>query len=267
MKNHYQTLGVDKSASADEIKRAYRRLASQHHPDKGGDKTLFQEIQKAYETLGDPKRRGEYDNPMMGGFGGGHPFGGGGGSPFNFESIFDIFGTKFQHGGGPQFQHRPQARMTLWVSLVDIAQGQRRTISVGTAQGTVAVEIEIPLGINDGDSVKYPGVAPGNVDLIVQFRIHPNPAWQRQGLNLITEQNISVWDCVLGGELQIRDLVGNQLSLTVPPRTQPGTILRLRGRGLPNGNGSAGDLLVRIQATIPAHIDSELLAMIDQKRA
>lgn len=263
MKNHYQTLGVEKTASPDEIKRAYRRLASQHHPDKGGDKLRFQEIQKAYEILGDPQRRQEYDNPMMGGMGG-HPFGGGG-SPFNFESIFDIFGTRFSHGG-PQFhQPRAQARMTLWVTLVDVALGQKRTISVGTAQGTVAVEIEIPLGIEDGDNVQYPGVAPGGVDLIIQFRIHPNPAWQRQGLNLITEQDISVWDLILGGELQVRDLLGNQLSLTVTPKTQPGTILRLRGRGLPSRQGGAGDLLVRLQASIPKHIDDELLDMIKEK--
>lgn len=267
MKNHYQTLGVDRSASADDIKRAYRRLASQHHPDKGGDKTQFQEIQKAYEILGDPQRRQQYDNPGMGGFGGGHPFGGGAGGPFNFESIFDIFGTRFSHGGPSFHQPRAQARMTLWVSLVDVAAGQKRTISVGTAQGTVAVEIEIPLGINDGDNVQYPGVAPGGVDLIVQFRIHPNPAWQRQGLNLITEQSVSVWDCILGGELQLRDILGNQLSLTVPARTQPGTTLRLRGRGLPNGQGSVGDLLVRIQAAIPSNIDPALLDMIEQKRS
>ena len=262
MKNYYQTLGVDRSASADEIKRAYRKLASQHHPDKGGDKTQFQEIQKAYEVLGDPQSRQAYDNPMMGGMGG-QTFGG---APFNFESIFDIFGTRFSHGG-PQFhQPRSHARMTLWVTLADVAQGQKRAISVGTSQGTTTAEIEIPLGINDGDSVQYAGVAPGGVDLVVQFRIHPNPAFHRQGLNLITDQLISVWDLILGGELQIRDILGNQLSLTVPARTQPGTTLRLRGRGLPSRHGVSGDLLVRLLATIPDQIDSELLAMIEQKR-
>ena len=115
--------------------------------------------------------------------------------------------------------------------------------------------------------MQYSGIAPGGGDLIIQFRIHPSPGWQRSGLNLITEQAISVWDCVLGGELTIRDILGNQLSLTIPARTQPGTTLRLRGRGLAGRNSATGDLLVRIQAHIPDQIDTELLTMIEQKRA
>jgi DnaJ-class molecular chaperone len=261
MKNYYHTLGVNNSASAEDIKRAYRKLASQHHPDKGGNKTQFQEIQEAYSVLGDPQRRNEYDNPghvnINGHFGG---------APFNFDSIFDIFGARF-HAGNPGFQQRSQARMTLWVSLTDIAQSQKRTISVGTTQGTVAVEIEIPPGINDGDTVQYSGVAPGGTDLIIQFRIHANPAWQRDGLNITTEKTILVWDSILGTQLEIRDLIGNQLSLTVPAKTQPGTMLRLRGRGLHDRAGNQGDLLVRIQVSIPDQIDDELLTMIEQKRS
>jgi DnaJ-class molecular chaperone len=256
MKNYYQTLGVETTASAEEIKRAYRKLASQHHPDKGGDKGQFQQIQEAYNTLGDPQKRAEYDNP---GF---RMHGGAGGQPFNFESIFDIFGTRFQHVH-PQ---RTQARMTLWIQLVDVAQGNRRTISLGTQQGVQAVEIDIPVGINDGDTVQYSGMAPGGGDLIVTFRIHPNPLWQRQESNLITEHTILVWDCILGCSTLIRDIQGNHLDLTIPPRIQPGTVLRLRGRGLPRRNGPPGDLLVKIQVSIPEHISSELLAEIEKNK-
>ena len=261
MKNHYQTLGVDQKASPEEIKRAYRKLAGQHHPDKGGDTRLFQEIQAAYDVLGDPQRRAEYDNPGMGGM---HFGAGFGGQPFNFDTIFDIFGTRFQHGGF--HQQRTQARMTLWITLADVARGGRQTVSVGTQHGTQAIEIEIPQGINDGDSVQYPGLAPGGADLIIQYRIHAHPGWQRQGPNLILEQEVNIWDCILGSDITIRDLLQNQLTVTVPPRTQPGTMMRLRGRGLPQRHGPAGDLFVRVQVSIPETIDADLLHMIQEKR-
>lgn len=255
MQNPYQTLGVDRDASPDEIKRAYRRLASQHHPDKGGDKNRFQEIQAAYDTLTDPNRRAGFDNPFQGGF---NP-----GAGFDFDSIFNMFGAQFQN---PHMQRRPQARMSLWITLRDTAQGGRRTISVGTHHGTQAVEIEIPRAIGDGDTVHYSGIGPGGMDLIVTYRVHPDPRFQRQGLNLHTDHSVSIWDLILGADTHIRDLLGNTLMLNVPARTQPGTTLRLRGRGLMSKDGQQGDLMVRIQASIPASISPELLAQIEQNR-
>jgi DnaJ-class molecular chaperone len=256
MTNHYQTLGVDRGASPDEIKRAYRKLASQHHPDKGGDKARFQEIQSAYDTLSDPQRRAQHDNPP-------NPFGHMGGQGFNFESIFDIFGTRFQH---PHQQRMQQARMSLWITLQDVAEGGRKTISVGSQAGNVTVEIEIPLGINDGDTVQYPKTGPMGMDLLITFRVHPNPRWERQGLNLIAEQAVSVWDLILGSEIMVRDVLGNTLSLSIPPRTQPGTTFRLRERGLRQRTGATGDLLVRVQATIPETIPESLVDAIAQTR-
>ena len=261
MNNYYQTLGIERGANADEIKRAYRRLASQHHPDKGGDKNKFQEIELAYRTLSDPQTRAQYDNPRSQPGFGFHTANGN----FDFESIFDIFGAKFQN---PQQQRRAQhAVMTLWITLRDVSQGGRRTISVGTHQGTSAVEIEIPLGINDGDSVQYSGVGPGGIDLVINYRIHPDPKWVRQGLTLQTEHSISIWDLILGCETPIKDILGTNLSLTVPAGTQPGTILRLRGRGLASRAGDAGDLLIKIQAQIPNNIPKELLDQINQLRS
>jgi DnaJ-class molecular chaperone len=262
MKNYYDTLGVKSAATADEIKRAYRKLASQHHPDKGGDVKKFQEIEEAYRTLSDPEKRSQYDNPQpdFSHFGfQGH------GSPFDFQSIFDIFGTRFSHPGQQQ-QRASHARMTLWVGLDDVARGGRRTISVGTQSGTTAVDIEIPRGIDDGDTVRYPGIGPGGIDIVIVFRIHPHPRWQRQGLNLHVEHTVNVWDLILGAETQVRDVLNTALSLTVPAGTQPGTVLRLRGRGLSSRQGQAGDLLVHIQTQIPKTIAPELLAAIEQYR-
>jgi len=260
MINYYQTLGIDRDATPDQVKRAYRKLASQHHPDKGGDKNKFQEIEQAYRTLSDPQKRAQHDNPGFGGQHGGFA----GQGPFDFESIFNIFGTRFQHPGQ---QRRQQARMNLWITLRDVATGGRKTISVGTPQGTHAVEIEIPAAINDGDSVHYSGIGPGGMDLVISFRIHPDPQWARQDLNLSIELTVSIWDLITGGETTLRDLLGNTLSLTVPPKTQPGTVFRLRGRGLSSRNGSAGDILVKLQARIPDAISPELLDLIQQNQA
>lgn len=259
MQNPYQTLGVNRDATADEIKRAYRKLAGQHHPDRGGDTRTFQEIQAAYDTLSDPNKRAAYDNPGFGGLNQG--FGFRADAPFDFQTIFDIFGTRFQH---PHQQRRQQARMSLWISLADVAQGGKRTISVGTQSGTQAVEIEIPLAINDGDSVQYPGIGPGGMDLVITYRIHPDAKFARQGLNLYVEHTVDIWLLITGGNTIIRDLVNNSLDLTVPARTQPGTTVRLRGRGLRSRSGESGDLLVKLQARIPNHIDPDLLAMIEK---
>lgn len=256
--NYYQTLGVGPDATADDIKRAYRKLASQHHPDKGGDKHRFQEIQKAYEILGDTSKRQAYDNP---GFGGGNFRAD---APFDFQTIFDIFGTRFQHPHQQAQQRRQQARMTLWITLRDVATGGKRPISIGTQQGTHAVEIEIPMGIDDGDTVQYPNVGPGGIDMVVTYRIHPEPRFNRQGLHLITDHAVDIWSLIIGGNTTIKDILGNTLEITIPASTQPGTTVRLRGRGLTGSATAQGDLLVRLQAQIPEHIDPALLDMIKQ---
>ena len=250
MQNPYQTLGVSPGATADEIKRAYRRLASQHHPDKGGDKARFQEIQGAYDTITNPNAAA---HPT------GHNFQHGG---FNFDHIFDVFGTRFQHG---QPRMAQQARMSLWITLRDVAQGGRRTISVGTAQGTQTVDIEIPLGINDGDAVQYPGIGPAGMDLIVSFRIHPDAEWSRRDLNLVTERTVPIWTLMLGGEIQVRDLLNTTLDVSIPADTQPGTLIRLKSRGLRSRAGPVGDLLIRLQATIPKQVDADVLDQIRDK--
>ena len=247
MTNHYQTLGVERTASAEDIKRAYRKLAGQHHPDRGGDTAKFQTIQAAYDVLGDPGKRQQYDNPAP-------QFSGG--APFDFDNIFNMFGARFQQPGQPQ----QQVRMSLWITLADVAQGGRRTVSLGN----MTVEIEIPLGINDGDNVQYANLGPGGTNLIVNYRIHPHPRWQRQALNLTQDETVLVWDLILGGELPVRDIQGNTLNMMVPAGTQPGTMLRLKGRGLRDRSGKTGDLFMRIQARLPDNIPQELLDQIAQ---
>lgn len=258
MKDLYSVLGVARTATPEEIKRAYRKLASQHHPDKGGDTQRFQEVEEAYRILSDPEKRAAHDNPRpdMSGFQFHR-------EPFDFNTIFNMFGTQFQH---PHRQQRPaQARMSLWIQLSDVAAGGRRTVSVGSAAGSQMIEIEIPLGIEDGASVAYPGLAPGGIDLVVTFKIHPNPKWQRNGFNLYTDQKVSVWTLITGGDVTVKDILNRELSIHVPAMTQPGQILRCRGRGLPDRGNSPGDMMIRIQAELPANIPPDLLALIRQQ--
>lgn len=255
--DHYATLGVQRGASPEEIKKAYRKMASQHHPDKGGDKNTFQNIQKAYDTLSDQQKRAQYDNPgAQFNFGQTHFAPG-----FDFDSIFDMFGARFHHGQQQQRPHKQMMRMSLWITLEDVARGGKRTISVGTQHGVQAVQIDIPIGINEGDAYNYSGIGPGGADLIIDYRIHPHAKWQRNGLNLLTDHVVDLWDCILGGESNVTDILGQTLTITIPPRTQPGAILRLKGRGL-RGKAEPGDLMVRVQAQIPEYIDPVIIDAI-----
>jgi DnaJ-class molecular chaperone len=256
MADYYSTLGIKRDASQDEIKRAYRKLASQHHPDKGGDTARFQEIQTAYDTLSDPQKRAMHDNPMSGGFGRGN------GPQFDFNTIFDMFGARF---GQAHTQPRSHARMSLWIGLADLVSGGSKLVSVGTQSGTQTIEIEIPKGIEDGDTVQYQGLAPGGQDLVITFRIQPNSQWQKNGNNLGTEVAASFWELICGGKVLITDLKGSQLEITIPPRTQPGTILRMRGRGLPNRLGQSGDMLVKVNGKMPTAISPELITAIEKE--
>ena len=260
MTDYYATLGVARTASADEIKKAFRKLASQHHPDKGGDTKKFQEIQAAYDTLGDEKKRAAYNNPQSQmPFGGGPQFN----QNFNFNEIFNMFGASFQH---PQ-QQRGHARMTLWINIKDVAAPGSRTVTMGTQTGTHNIEITIPNGIEDGDNVQFSGLGPDRQDLVITFRIHPDRTWQRNSNNVTTEHTTSVWRLIAGGTIIMADIRGNRIELSIPARTQPGSLLRARGRGLPDRNGNIGDMLVRIQAEIPTKISEELLAAIQQELA
>lgn len=253
MKDYYKLLGISKSADADEIKKAYRKLASVHHPDKGGDTAKFQDIQEAYAILSDPDKRSAYDNPRS-------QFGPGPGGPgFNFDAIFDMFGTDFRQAR----QHNP--RVAIWISLTDVMTGGPRPVSLQTGNTTTNVEINIPPGITDGDSVRYPGLMPGGHDLIVTYRIKPDPVWRQDGTNLIIDQIIDIWDLILGCSITIKNILGTELAITIPPETQPNSLLRVRGQGLPARkltgdwvNAPSGDLLLRLQARIITPPSEEL---------
>lgn len=256
MPDYYSILGVARTATADEIKRAYRRLASQHHPDKGGDTKKFQEIQTAYDVLGDAQKRKDYDNPQTQ-----FNFHHNRGQPnFNFNEIFEMFGARFSHNHP---QTAPTVRIQLWISLDDVVKGGPRTVSLATGMGQTAAEITIPKGIEDGDSIRYNGIGPGRSDIVVTFRIIPDSKWERRGVDIYTEYQVSFWDLILGTDIMVSVLGGNAVKIFVPAKTQPGTLLRVKSHGLPHKNSnSMGDLYVRIQARLPDNIPDSIIEEI-----
>ena len=258
MKDYYKTLGLPRTATADDIKRAYRRLAMQHHPDRGGDQTLFQEINEAYGVLSDPAQRAQYDHPR--------PQVHVNTAGFNMDEIFNMFGVNMR-GARPT-----NPRISLWITLEDVARGGPKIVALQVAGRVNNVEIEIPPGINDGDTVRYPGISPDGQDLVVTYRVRPDPQWQRERSNVTLDLQISAWDLILGCEIPVRDILGVTLMLNVPAGTQSDSVLRLRGRGLPESVAlgrpvtGRGDMLVKLHARMPAEVSPELLAAIRRER-
>lgn len=225
-----------------------------HHPDRGGDSTRFAEINEAYSVLSDPTQREQHDNPnnVHVHFG---PAG------FGFDNIFNMFGASPHSASRPARAYRIQ----LWTGLSDSAMGGARQLSINTPRGASTVEITLPRGYQDGDSVRYPGIAPDKCDLIVTLRIHPDKKWERQGDNITTEVSVQIWDLILGTTATVVCLDGTRISLTIPPRTQPHTVFRVKNHGMPLKNGQGqGDLLVRIQASLPEHIPDVIIDCIRQ---
>ncbi len=259
--NYYEILGVPNLATAEEIKRAYRKLASQHHPDKGGNKDRFQEIQAAYDTLSDANRRQQYDMQRNG-------FGGPGGVRFQWHghpvNIDDIFA---QFGFGDIFGQRPQRRnkdlrIEIPVPLVSTLENQRKTISVQTTNGQrQMVEVDIPRGISSGTNIKYPGLGdnlfntlpPG--DLYVQINVHPAENFQVHGVDLYTHVSVNCLEAIVGGTVTVVGIDGKQFELNLPSGTQHGTRFRLAGQGLYHMNSEQrGNLYVETALKTPTNL-------------
>jgi len=251
MTDYYNILGVSKSATQDDIKRAYRKLAMKHHPDRGGDQAKFQKIQEAYDTLGDDEKRYQYDNPHQSHF------------HHSTHGHEDVFSTFF---GGPHFgfgfnqpQRNANIGATVALSLEEVLVGKTIDAEVSFKNGQKKlVSINIPAGIDDNIQIRYPGMGDHSLskmppgDLIVTVRIMPHPVWRRDGNNLFAEKDVSVWEALLGTELMFDTLEGKTLSINVPAGTQPGTVFSCKGEGLPHPrSGARGAVLIKVRVTIP----------------
>ena len=253
MTDHYQILGIAKNATPDEIKKAYSRLASIHHPDKGGDTAEFQKIQVAYDILSDPQKRQQYDNPMpQGNPFGSHP----GGFHFNMNgfNMDDLFGQMFR-----QHQHNNNVfRTTFWISLEQVYKGGEEVLKLQTPTGMHMVRVNIPKGIMDGGQVRYEKVIESN-DLIVEYRIHNHLKYERKMNDLYCNHSISVLDLIVGSSFEFTTISGKTLEVSVPPKTQPFMHLKLAGQGMPiHGTNAYGDQIILLKSYIPDIIDSSI---------
>lgn len=261
--DHYQTLGVAKNATPDEIKKSYRRLASKHHPDKGGDTATFQKIEEAYRILSDPQQRQQYDNPMPQG----NPFAGfqqaPGGFNFNFNGdINDLFGQMFQqhHQRHPNQPHA--YRTSISISLEQSYSGGSQPLKLQTPNGLHAVNIEIPKGVTDGGQMRYDNLIP-NASLIVEFRVAPHLKFDRKGVDLYCNQQVSVLDLIVGSSFEFKTISGKTLEVRIPPKTQPHMHLKIAGEGMPiHGSNLHGDQIILIKPYIPDTIDEEITQSI-----
>ena len=256
--SHYQTLGVSPQADAKEIKKAYRRLAGKHHPDKGGDEERFKQINEAYEVLSVPQKKQAYDNPNpFENFQGGDPFGQG--SPFG-----DIFSEIF--GGGFQQQRRrptrnPDGVCDVHVDLAEVYTGTQKTIDTGYAK----YKLTIPAGSLNGAKFVMRGKGPQQIDtlppgdLICRLLVHHPHEWQRDGNNLYVRCQVDYLEAMTGTVVKFYHLDNKQFEVKVPKNTAPESRLKMQGKGMPNPQtGQVGDLIVIVHVTTPNLTDEQL---------
>jgi len=295
MQDPYQVLGVSRTASEAEIKKAFRSLAKKHHPDThAGDekaKQRFQEISAAYDILGDKDKRAKFDageidaagnargfDPRQGagGFRGG-PFGGGGGardfhftwdnqsgpaSDFSAEDIFaEFLGGGRRRGGRARPMPGEDFQVHTTVSFAEAIQGGTRRVVLANGE---QIDVKIPPGLKDGQTVRVKGRGGAgrgggpNGDVLIQVSVAPHPFLTRDGNDLRMDLPVTLKEAVLGGKVPVPAL-GGTLNLTVPAGSNTGTVLRLKGKGVPaHGGAAAGDLYVRLVVTLPERPDAAL---------
>jgi curved DNA-binding protein len=314
-KDYYATLGVAKTATAKEIKQAFRRLARKHHPDVNpGDKSAegrFKELNEAYEVLGDPAKRKKYDElganwrmyeqaGAAGGPGAGPdagawnvPFGagaapGGGFRTMTEEEMREMFGdadpfSDFFHtffggamgqderGGRPRGARARTARQgrnveqEIELGLEDAYHGTTRRLSITHGGEARTVDVRIPPGIGEGSRVRIPGEGEHGAggaksgDLYLRIRLAAHPKFERKGRDLSTRVSVPLTTAVLGGEADVPTLSGKPLRLKIPPTTQNGQVLRLKGHGMPavGKPNETGDVYVTINVELPRTLTPE----------
>ncbi len=265
MADHYQTLGVERNASQEDIKKAFRKLAAQHHPDRGGDTAKFQEIQGAYAVLSDPEKRAEYDNPQPQ-FSGFRQYGGmppgfedimsqmfGGGHPFN-----DIFGR-----AQPQQPRNRTLNIQTTITLEEAFFGKEMVANITLPSGRDQIlQIKIPAGIQEGTTLRLAGMGDDSVsnvprgDIHLTVNIHPHKVFQRTNDDLNCTLNLNCIDAMTGKTIQIQTLDNKTLEINIKAGTQHGQIMSAAGYGMPkmSDNRYKGRLLVHINLVVPDNL-------------
>ena len=292
-KDYYKILGLDRSASADEVRKAYRKLAMQYHPDRNpGNKQAeekFKEINEAYQVLSDSQKRARYDQlgsaysnwqqrgGTPGDFDWSQWFSGGGGAPggvhveygdlndlFGQDIFSDFFRSIFGGMGGTQTSTRsrvaPAYQQPIVITLQEAFNGTTRAIQSNRRK----VEVHIPAGVKTGSKVRAAGAGPDGADLYLIVEVAEDPRFERDGDDLRTSATIDVFTAMLGGEAEVETLAG-KVKLKIPAGTQPEQVFRLAGRGMPRVKSTQkGDLFVRVKVRVPKQLSSEQKAYIEK---
>jgi curved DNA-binding protein len=294
-KDYYKVLGVERNASQEEIRRAYRKLALKYHPDRNqGDKAAeehFKEINEAYQVLSDAKKRAHYDrlgdsysswqsrgapgnfnwNDWFTGQPGGTRVAYGnlddlfqGGFSDFFRAIFGGFGDMGMGGAaGPRARQRaaPAYQQPVGISLQEAADGATRQVRSDGRR----IQVKIPAGVRSGSKVRVAGAGPNGSDLYLLVQVAEDPRFERRGNDLHAQISIDVFTALLGGEVEVQTMSG-KVVLTIPPGTQPEQVFRLGGRGMPQVKNpqAKGDLYVRVKVKIPKQLSAKQKSMIEE---
>jgi curved DNA-binding protein len=282
-RDYYETLGVSKTASEDEIKKAYRSLARQYHPDRNpGDKAAekrFKEIQDAYDVLSDKNKRAQYDQfghvgpqPGFGGAPGGTTFHWGGGFPpgegFDPSQAEDILSQFFGGGmgAGPTAGGRRARGGRRRAPPEPVVSEVAVPFLIAALGGTLPLQVEdhqidvrIPPGVETGNTLRLGGQAPGGSDLHLKLKVEPHPYFRREGNDVILTAPLSLPEAVLGTKLDVPTLDGAKLTVKVPPGTSSGARLRLRGKGI-----KGGDQFIEVKTVVPVPKDQRSTELIEE---
>ncbi len=296
-KDYYQILGVERSASADDVRKAYRKLAMQFHPDRNpGNKQAeekFKEINEAYQVLSDPQKRARYDQlgsaysnwQQRGGapndfdwsqWFSGQP-GASGGTRVEYGDLNDLFGQDifsdffrsiFGGMGGraetsTRSRRAPAYQQPISISLDEAYNGTTRTLQSDSRR----LQVRIPAGVKTGSKVRVAGGGPDGSDLYLIVEVEPDDRFERDGDDLHGTATVDVFTAMLGGEAEVETPNGT-VKLKVPAGTQPDQIFRLSGRGMPRlkSNQNKGDLFVRLKVRVPKELSEQQRSLLEEAR-
>ena len=275
MTDYYQTLGVSETASPDEIKKAYRKLANQHHPEKGGDQATFKNISVAYENLSDPQKNAEYDQQRMYGSGPQFHFNTGGGhDPFgNMFGGANPFGDIFGHMHRQQVRRNRDLNIQCSVSFVDSFNGKQLEANYRLPSGrNQNVVINVPAGVTHGDTIRYSGLGDDSLptaprgNLNVTILVIPDPNYDRRGDDLYAFVDISPIEAMIGCKKKVKTLSGATLDLDIRAGVEHGTEYAAHGHGFPNvnNNGFKGRFVSVIKIKTPSIVDPVIIERLNQ---
>lgn len=271
MQDYYTILGVDANASQEDIKKAYRSLAMKHHPDRGGDQSMFKDISAAYDTLSDPNKKAEYDQMRNGG------------AQFRFRSgSFDEFNDIFGHGSpfGAHFQdifgrhirRNRDLNINCTISLLDSFLGKQLEAAYNLPSGKPqSVVINIPQGTGHGATIRYqglgddtfPNVPRGNLN--VTINILEDPVFSRNGDDLYTTVEISPIDAMIGCKRVVKSITGQEINLTIPQGAETGKEFAIAGKGFRNPyNNTVGRFVSVLKIKTPIVTDPKLIEKLRQ---